>query len=791
MKRTGIVSAIFVILILCALAYRFIPRSISDSSSAPPTVTVQDVPSPGASDSPSPADASASKPTETHDKLTMESLLQEMIGTAGKAENELVTEPEKCVFLGQPHQYIFLQTENRLILINYSGIYAFDIASGTQIWHRYLASDTGQQGASYQKQRILAWTDSEVFLLDPITGKETWRRDKSPCGALESAQLSPGGSEVIVTCKRGLVLYSVDSHTQRVRPKAPDTWPLGCLPDNKTLILAQQTGVNDDLFYTLSFMDMDTSVITQGWDSPASWSKYFSSLSNQGLFAEAGAQEENNTTLIIRDAQSGKVLREFKGIPGKTRRFIWTQDAKRLLSLTSDRAQLRIIDPETGVIIASLSRDGHRFNVNTSFLHNADADWIFSQDEANNLYVWPLTPEGTPQKVLDGGIIAPGYFRLQPHNHDYMVCTCYLEENMWEQIAFSLKDVRKLDKWRFKIPENGWYHSFNNEAMTHHVQVNIIDKNERRYSPQNMTFSVYEYDNETPMRSGKGRAMAISPDAHYLAVQTDRATSHLYDLTLDTILREYTVIPPEDENNIPFMSAAFSDNGKRIVINTTEAFIVTELTDDYPLREMNIRADRKFNGYRHHFSPDATRILTGGVNTAWLFDADSGALLHTFEEAERYADQWSGSGGFLYNLARTAKDWAGAFTDQFKSGVSLETAFTDDGTKIITSAAGQVIRIWDAATGNLIHIIHTRLPEKRNDDGYISNNIITTTNGRYAFCYNGNGYGIATLWSLSDGALQRRYQLPQGNWMAAVPAADGSAVYINVYNNLYRWLGAQ
>jgi hypothetical protein len=256
----------------------------------------------------------------------------------------------------------------------------------------------------------------------------------------------------------------------------------------------------------------------------------------------------------------------------------------------------------------------------------------------------------------------------------------------------------------------------------------------------------------------------------------------------DEIVGQFSV--PARANDHVNMTAAFSNDGKRVALNTTRSLDVMDLAEGYFQRPMDTGGNNRVWG-RPCVSPDGTRVLCGGDGHAWLFDAYTGALLHTFEETERFAPPGRYGDGFWNALARTAEDWVGTVTDKFKPGGFVEVAFADGGARVITHTVGQIIRVWDAGSGTLLHTIHTGLPEKRNKEGWMSNETELSSTGRFAFCHNRNNFGIASLWSLADGALQRRYRLPEkeNTWLQAAPTDDGTAVYISSNGNLYRWPG--
>jgi len=129
-------------------------------------------------------------------------------------------------------------------------------------------------------------------------------------------------------------------------------------------------------------------------------------------------------------------------------------------------------------------------------------------------------------------------------------------------------------------------------------------------------------------------------------------------------------------------------------------------------------------------------------------------------------------------------------TDQFKGPpYPMYVAFGGGGQRVVTHIAGQIIRVWDTRSGALIHAIGTGLPERRNANGAINNRILLSDNGDYAFTLNRDNFGLASLWSLADGALIRRYSLPKCDAYYVALPDDGKSVYMLDRDDLYRWPG--
>ncbi len=789
MKRDGLVLVAFGFLVVCVLAYSVVSRPFTPADlAAVPTPSSATEAKASPQDFPLPTPSPEAIPQGSNEPMSIEPVLKELIDVAAPALGSLVTKPDKCVFLGPPYRLAFLDNENLVLMNNLAGVRAFDITSGKQIWHRYLDPPSGGLGAIFGQRQVLVWSEQEVFLLDAATGRETWARRDDRCGPMETAILSPDESQVAVVCKQGCILYAVADRSQHVLPRPTNAWLTAWLPSNKTLFFAQRKGLDDDTVERLLLMDTDSGVVTTGCETVSSWEERLPMLSALGQFAEAAEDGETGTALEIRDARTGKVLREFKGIPGRTTQFFWLEDARRLLSLTADRKQARVVDAETGMVQFSLSREGHRFSMYKLFEDASANAWVFSQDEANNWYVWPLAPDGAPRRVLDGSRIAASYYWLCVSDPCYVLTHRAVEDSLWKHTAYALEGMQKIGEWNVHVREAGWGGPNVNKVMTHYVHFYAVDKAEWS-RPQNMAFGVYAQDKETPVYTGRGRPMAVSPDAKYLAVQSDEITACLYDVETHGIVGRFSA-PPRENNNYVHMKAAFSDDGKRVVVNTTESIEVMDLTEGYRQWPMDTGGNGG-GGAPPCLSPDGSRVLCGGNGRARLFDADTGVLLHTFEETEHFANPYGQGDGFWNRLASSAQDWVGTITDKFKSGGFVDVAFTDGGARVITHAVGQIIRVWDAGSGELLHTMHTGLPEKRNRVGYMDNRIVLSTTGRFAFCYNPSNFGTASLWSMADGVLQRRYQLPERatGWAQAAPTDDGTAVYITIGYDLYRWPG--
>lgn len=795
MKRIPARTAVLVLFLLCIAGGICALRLFRDS--APPSNPYSAASSSGIVDNSDLGESVAAqdKPSETQDNpgetLSVESLVRDIMGASpAHIVNGLIAEPEKCLLRAYPYRFAFLSSEDLLVMVTNGGVYGVRPESGNEVWHRYLESPQGHHGASLEGDKIVGWSDQGVFLLDARSGRETWWKKDKEHGELRYAILSRDGAQLLASFERAYILYTPAEHSQRVLPKIPgDPWPYAWLPDNGGLLFTQRQEKDDKIIRKWFRMDANSGVSTLIRESVSDAKNSFTATFGGGKLAEAAAEEKENTTLRILDALTGEILHEFTGISGSPQYFYWMRDEKRLFTVTSDRKEARVVDSETGKNSITLSREGHRFIAQPPFEEASGNSWIFSQDDENNWYVWPLTSDATPRQILVGANISPGWANFLPHNPGYLLCTHWAGGEFRDFTAYALDGMRKAAQWRAHVEDKSWDKTLVNQEMTHLLRSYPIDPKNHTW-PQKMAYQVFVQDRENAIHAGQGDLLDISNDGKYMAVQTDDSIANLCAVETGEVIHQFSTPTPKE--NYTYMYAAFSNDGTRLVVNTTETFEVMELAGNFPAWSFTMGDRNPFRWSRPILSFDGTRMLCSASKLAGLFDVNTGSQLRVFEEPERFMRAYTQHYGFWQGLAETAKTWAGNVSDAFKESSYVEAAFSEDETRVITWASGQVIRIWDANSGALLHTIHTHLPEQRNFEGNIANRIIVNATGRYAFCYNENAYAPASLWSLADGTLQCRYQWPQReySWPQAVLSDDGASLYALTNSNLFLWPGA-
>lgn len=725
-----------------------------------------------------------------------------------RAEEPMATEPEECVFLAAPsyNGLDCMPEENLFLLSNQDGIRAFDIRSGEQRWHHPRGGNVEWGG-----KHVVGWTSqNQLFLLDKACGQERWFRKEDGYGDISWALLSPDAKRILavfdsepgkVSTRLTTVLYDVESRRQRVFSEMKNAFPQSFLSDGKTALFFRYivpptaTSMDQQKDWPKEFflVDLDSGRASETHAVPNSpWG----GLSASGLFVMAGPRKDGPASLKVVDAKSGALVRDLGEIPESFGRPVWSADEKCLYFMTLDRQKACVLDAQTGAVQQSLCRPGHKLCSVRIQRPDEGPDMVLSQDEDNNVWLWPPTPDATPTKVFDGfrfvsgpiGVSLNGDGQVLVRNTEYSPVTGKPSEQ-YKLTAYQIEGLRRCGTWL--LPTKSLYsmYGFANRTMTHFADVTC--KEAEPWKPENRSYAVYAESADGPICSGPGNPLALSPDGRFLVAQADGQSVVLRDMSAKGHEAVCSFSVKSDYCDSVNRGAVFSEDGTRVAVGAYPNVEIVYLTDGYPRRTLVPEKERDLSGDSFRFSPNGKLLIAGGYGRASLYDADSGALLHVFEETERYAETWRGWGGeTLDGIANRARDWAGLVTDRFKTTKHLEGAFGNGGATIITHAVGQIIRVWDGNTYALLQTIKTELPEKRNSNGdIIQNMVVLNPLGDYAFCYNRSNAGPASLWSLNSGALVRRYKLSGPFQEGVAVTNDGTAVYMIGNGQLYRWAG--
>ncbi len=724
---------------------------------------------------------------------------------AARAEEPMATGPGECILFANPfyHNVDCMPEENLFLMVNQGGIRAFDIHSGAQRWHH-------PQGANVEwgGKRIAGYSNTYLFLLDKATGRELWRCREDRFGRTDSMLLSPDGSCILacfdsdpgrMSSRLTTVLYDVESRRQLVFGNMKNAFPVAFLPDGKTALFFRMvvpTGTTSmeqwqDWPKEFLFVDLDSGRTSEAHAILEDHSSPRGTLSSSGLFAMVSPHKDGPAGLRIFDTKTGSPVRDLGDIPEPFRAPVWSADEKCLYFVTVDRQKACVLDAQTGAIQQTLSRPGHTlFSVRIQRPAEG-ADMILSQDEDRNFWFWPPVPDATPTRVFDGRRVAPDNVALEFQDGGYLSAYNQVSRNTALSV-YRLEGMEQAGEWLLPA-RNRFGGGLFNRTLTHCVTRDFGEGGGR----QTNQFEVYARDTATPLFSGQGDPLALSPDGRYLVIQTDGRRAVLQDLRETRTVQVFDAKVDWDTTAY----AAFSDDGRRVAVNIWPALEVVDLAEDFSRRGMapeegrtGIDCSQNFwrgsDGGRIRFSPDGTLLLSGGYGRARLHDAGTGRLLHTFVEPGQYYETQPYTGGsFLKSLEQSARDWAGLVTDRYKRSGLIYVAFSGSGSRAVTYAAGKMIRVWDCCSGELINTIDTGMPEKRNGNWYINNHILLSGDGGYALAMNRDNFAPASLWSLADGELVRRYRFSGDASRRIALSDDAKSVYVLDKGELERWAG--
>ncbi len=737
---------------------------------------------------------------------------------SSRAEEPMATQPEECLFFGDPsyHGVDYDPEQNLFLMANEGGVHAFDARSGTQRWQHAFASRDSE--VRWGGKHVLGREGCNLFLLDRATGREVWTCRDSQYGKAYEASLALEEGRVMVSYAQvperydpkfkpqfTHVLYNINPPRTRVFTQLKDANLAGFLADGRSAVFFRQKGETSPALslwdnhglkeYLL--LDTESGGMTEGHVIPDSDRCLGASVSPSGLLAmPLCSPEKGPIGLKIFDVRTGGLVRDLGERPEIFVSPNWTEDEKRIYSVIWDDREKTICvrDAQTGAVLQTLSRPGHTL-VKLRMQQPAEGpDMILSRDEDRNYWFWPPVADATPVKVFDGRRIAPGSMGLQLHNSGHVTAHRQIP-GVDLLVAYRLEDMQKAGEWRATL---NYLHQGDlfNRNLTHFIS-RVTTQSEDGKTPKK-SVEVCVKGGEVPVFSGEGAPCALSPDGRFFVLQTGDKTAVLQDLE-----QKRTVCSFTNKSQYGFeIQAAFSEDGRRVAVNAYPNLEVVELGGEFARRKMNpadgqqgFQIVRGLWNYGHGqclcFSPDGTRLLSGAYSgRAFLHDADTGALVHTLVEPSRFLDEQAPMRqGFLNSLAETAKDWAGMVTDGFKRNTPVYVSFADQGNRLVTHAAGQIIRVWDSRTGKLVNTIETGLPERRDRNGAIHNRIVLSDNGDYAFAHNGDNFVPASLWSLADGVRIRRYKFPDNGPFSIAVSDDGKSVFVLDKGDLSRWPG--
>ena len=160
-------------------------------------------------------------------------------------------------------------------------------------------------------------------------------------------------------------------------------------------------------------------------------------------------------------------------------------------------------------------------------------------------------------------------------------------------------------------------------------------------------------------------------------------------------------------------SAAFSPDGKTLVTASWDN--TARLWDAASGKLLHTLEGHTSIVISAAFSPDGKRVVTAsGDYTARLWDASSGKLLHTLEghtsNVESAAFSPDGKSVVTASEDKTARLWDAAsgkllHTLEGHTSIVFSAVFSPDGKSLVTASDDYTARLWDASSGKLLHTL--------------------------------------------------------------------------------------
>ena len=306
---------------------------------------------------------------------------------------------------------------------------------------------------------------------------------------------------------------------------------------------------------------------------------------------------------------------------------------------------------------------------------------------------------------------------------------------------------------------------------------------------ENVTVTqVFQAGNPIPVSEHTGSALALSPDGRYFVVQKSEEPRTVS--LVETATGKACIVIPQEGNYRHH--ALFSPDSRYLAVSSGKWLNMVALDKEYAKKIFTLPQDAYPNIFQEiAFSPDGNSFLTEGLyGEAIMFDTESGSELHRFAEEEqvlerRRRENQNSGGSILDRAKRYAESLMNDYWYKPTCRPQVRAAFSEDGSQVITMAAGQILRVWDVESGEEVRVIRTGLPERYNADDRIDNRIFLSANGACAFACNTDGFGTASLWDVSTGTLIAPIEVPEGKIMNVAVADDGSMVYMQIDGDLW------
>lgn len=658
-------------------------------------------------------------------------------------------------------------------------LFAYDMNSGARVWS-YTADPSVRSFFPVQtKGGMIVCSENDnrvdVIVLDIRTGQVKWRYTHRSPDIFKGIISWPESTWYFLWINRAteekpnrdyyVVLCSQDG--TRMIPCPVNGRPVQWLEEGRTLLLA------------------DGNRALQ-WDSD-------SGAVNELPLQDVGRFQgclHNSDLFFVRDSTYLTHPGTYEIVDGATRQLVrrvpmpeqaeWgakpVMDGKALLFFDKEFSTLWLVDADTDALRVTLYGPGHVFRSSSCRQDDTGKLWILSLDEEEHAYLWSVEPNAKPRKIFDSNSWLRGNATvgIQP---PYVITRSW-DLNITTYRAYDFEQRSLVSQWI--LPRNHHQRQLHICTAMKRFAANIFEGTECH-------FEIFETNVQEPILKITAEMLDFSPNGEYVVAKSPDGTLSLLNVSAGHTLAE---LPKESQYSdgyavfAPDSSRAALYNGfNNYIVVRLSGETVTETSMDFPLGTWLSS---------QCFSPDGTRLLSATTKRAWLHDSDTGRLLHTLVEPQQFRPKYvyvPEVMGVKMPFVNYLADMAGNFTNLANSEPRLTAAFLGDGARVLTVAERQMIRVWDARTGRSLHTIFPSLSNARNKNGTMENNIILSSNGAFALCFNFND-GDATLWDVAAGKEIHHFENWHEIYGDIFVSDDGRRVYLTWGCSLYCWSSA-
>jgi len=438
------------------------------------------------------------------------------------------------------------------------------------------------------------------------------------------------------------------------------------------------------------------------------------------------------------DVKTGNSIRSFGGHEKAIACAVFSPDGRRIVTAGGD-GLAKVWDAETGAEIRTLS--GHKAGV-FSVAFSPDGKKVLTGSEDNTAKMWDaetgseihtlaghkllshtrnvisvaFSPDGTKVLTRGGDGTAKIWdagkgLEIRTYGSDFeedMRVGFFVEFSPDGKMILSAASGARAALW--DTESGAQIRKFGNPGSQSSSAVFSPDGTKVLAVNENMDVDLWDVETGGKIQTFTGHTSrvdcaALSPDG------TKIVTSNGILWDVNTGKEEVRIFPPERFRGIGGSAAAFSRDGKKVLIGRKSVIWNVAIGGEFPERP-----SRQFEGNYLGLSPDGMPIITDGFMIE---------LIKETGEMERFSGHtgdvlsvaFSSDGTKLLTGSRdkTARLWDVGTGSQIRAFQGHEdsvdaVALSPDGTKVLTGSQDKTARLWDAETGQEIERFerHTR-----------------------------------------------------------------------------------